>query len=193
MESIRQHWLPYTENLDRRDITAVSLLVVHCTELPDLATARQFARKIHYPASGTGNAGHFYIDRDGAVTQYVPLERVAHHVAGHNEHSVGVELVNLGRYPNWLHSRQQKMTEPYPEAQLDSLVALTRWLVTQLPALKHVAGHEDLDQRLVPASDEPARQVHRKRDPGPLFPWPALLEAVSLTRLDRGLQVQEPG
>ena len=28
---------------------------------------------------------------------------------------------------------------------------------------------------LVQASDDPSLQVHRKRDPGPMFPWPQVL------------------
>jgi N-acetylmuramoyl-L-alanine amidase len=35
----------------------------------------------------------------------------------------------------------------------------------------------------VPASDDPSRQVRRKLDPGPLFPWPAVLQGSGLTRL----------
>ncbi len=188
MDKIRKRWLPYIDGLDVRDPAEITLLVVHCTELPDLATARQFAERIHYPKSGTGNAGHFYIDRDGATTQYVPIDRVAHHVAGLNQHSIGVELVNLGRYPNWLHSQQQKMTEPYPTPQIDALAALVRWLEAEIPSLIQIAGHEDLDQRLVSASDQPQRQVHRKRDPGPLFPWPELLGAISLKRLNPNVE-----
>lgn len=184
MDRIRKRWLPYIDGLEARETAEITLLVVHCTELPDLATARQFAERIHYPKSGTGNAGHLYIDRDGAVTQYVPIDRVAHHVVGLNRHSIGVELVNLGRYPNWLHSQQQKMNEPYPRPQVDALAALIRWLEDEVPTLKQVAGHEDLDRRLVSASDQPQRQVHRKRDPGPLFPWPELLSAIGLQRLN---------
>ncbi|TQC54898.1 N-acetylmuramoyl-L-alanine amidase, partial [Pantoea dispersa] len=40
--------------------------------------------------------------------------------------------------------------------------------------------HEALDRSLEPASDDPTRQVQRKRDPGPRFPWPQVLEAVAL-------------
>ena len=83
----------------------ISLVVIHCTELPDLPMARSYAERIHYPTSATGNCGHFYVDRDGAVEQWVPLDRTAHHVRGFNRQSVGIELVNSGRYPDWLDSR----------------------------------------------------------------------------------------
>ena len=35
----------------------------------------------------------------------------------------------------------------------------------------------------VEASDDPALKVRRKRDPGPLFPWDAVLAVVPLRRL----------
>ena len=47
--------------------------------MPELATARRFGERIHYDESRTGNSGHYYIDRDGAVHQYVGVERIAHH------------------------------------------------------------------------------------------------------------------
>src|SRR5690606_29408871 len=126
--------------------------------------------QVRYPGSGTGDSGHWYIDRDGATVEYVPATRVAHHVRGCNEGPVGIELLNRGRYPHWLHSAHQAMDEPYPDAQIDALLALLARLRTTLPALRHIAGHEDLDTAQVPASDDPAVQVARKRDPGPLFP-----------------------
>jgi N-acetylmuramoyl-L-alanine amidase len=169
--------------LQARSLGDIDLVVVHCTELPDLATARTYGERVLHPDSGTGNSGHFYIDRDGSVHAWVPLERVAHHVRGYNARSLGIELVNTGRFPDWLDSRHQAMDEPYAEAQLEALVGLLQALCAELPALRHIAGHEDLDRERVAASDDPTRQVPRKRDPGPRFPWPRVLGAVPLQRL----------
>jgi len=174
--------LPYVERLEPRPLAQVDLVVVHCTELPDLATAREYGERVLYP-SGTGNSGHYYIDRDGSVVRYVPEDRIAHHVRGHNPRAVGIELVNRGRWPHWLDSRHQAMDEPYPEAQVRALVALLRALAATLPALRFIAGHEDLDREQVPATDAPALLVPRKRDPGPLFPWERVLAEVPLRRL----------
>jgi len=174
--------LPYVDALAARDPAAIDTVVLHCTELPDLATARAYGERVQY-ASGTGNSGHYYIDRDGTVVEYVPVARVAHHTRGWNPRSVGIELVNTGRFPDWLDSRHQAMDEPYTEAQLLALIALLQDLRARLPGLAQVAGHEDLDQDEVEASDDPALRVRRKRDPGPLFPWPALLAAVPLRRV----------
>lgn len=182
MDSWPQRLVSYAQRLDPRAPDDISLVVVHCTELPDLAMARSYAERIHYPASGTGNCGHFYIDRDGAVEQWVPLGRTAHHVRCYNRQSVGIELVNKGRYPGWLDSRRQHMAEPYPEAQIGALLELLEQLCLELPALRHIAGHQELDRQQVPASDQPQCLVNRKLDPGPQFPWTRVLAGARLSR-----------
>lgn len=174
--------LPYVAQLDPRVPADVELVVIHCTELPDLAMARNYGERVLYD-SGSGNSGHYYIDRDGSIVEYVPVDRVAHHVSGYNPRSIGIELVNTGRYPHWLDSRHQAMDEPYPDVQIAALIDLLQHLCATLPGLRHIAGHEALDTREEVASDDPDRRVARKRDPGPLFPWPRVLAAVTLTPL----------
>ena len=174
--------LPYVDRLEKRPLDQVDVAVIHCTELPDLATAREYGERVLYD-SGTGNSGHYYIDRDGTVRRYVADDRVAHHVRGWNRRAIGIELVNTGRYPHWLDSRHQAMAEPYAPVQIEALVALLGRLAGEIPSLRHVAGHEDLDRERVAASDDPTVQVSRKLDPGPLFPWERVLAAVPLQRL----------
>ena len=173
--------LPYASKLEMRDIGAIQLIVVHCTELPSLQIARQFGEQAPYP-SGTGNSGHYYIDRDGSTQEYVPIDRIAHHTRGWNPKSIGIELINLGRYPNWLDSRSQQMTEPYPPAQIEALVELIADLRRRCAALTDIAGHEDLDLTEVPASDDANLVVRRKRDPGPMFPWAEVIARCGLRR-----------
>ncbi len=174
--------LPYQDSLQVRVPAQIDLVVIHCTELPDLAMARAYGERVLY-ASGSGNSGHFYIDRDGRIVQYVAVDRVAHHVSGYNPRSIGIELVNRGRYPHWLDSRHQAMDEPYPDAQIAALIDLLQHLCQTLPRLQYIAGHEWLDTREEVASDDPDRRVPRKRDPGPLFPWPRVLAAVALQEM----------
>jgi len=174
--------LPYEDRLEARPLDQIDLVVIHCTELPDLAMARDYGERVLH-ASGTGNCGHYYVDRDGSVHVYVRPERIAHHVRGHNRRSVGIELVNTGRYPHWLSTGSQSMHEPYTDAQMASLDALLADLQHELPSLRFIAGHEDLDTACEPASDDPDVLVRRKMDPGPLFPWDAVLRTTSLERL----------
>jgi|SRR4249919_1190387 len=175
--------LPYELQLDARPLSQVDLVVIHCTEVPTLELSREFGERVLYTGSGTGNSGHYYIDRDGSVVLYVRPERIANHVRGYNPRSVGIELVNTGRYPHWRDSKHQAMDEPYPDAQVEALIGLLRQLQSQLPALRYIAGHEDLDTEQEAAVDDPAVLVPRKRDPGPLFPWAQVMESVELTRL----------
>jgi N-acetylmuramoyl-L-alanine amidase len=175
--------LPYESRLLERRVEDVDLVVIHCTELPDLAMARSYGERVLYDDRGTGASGHYYVDRDGRVLQWVDPLRVANHTRGYNPRSIGIELVNLGRWPDWLHSERQRMSEPYPQAQVDALLQLLAALRARFPRLDQVAGHEDLDRAMVPASDDPTREVPRKRDPGEMFPWQRVLAASGLQRL----------
>ena len=44
--------LPYVDALATRDPAAIDTVVLHCTELPDLATARAYGERVHYARSG---------------------------------------------------------------------------------------------------------------------------------------------
>ncbi|MFZ2234811.1 MAG: N-acetylmuramoyl-L-alanine amidase [Dokdonella sp.] len=175
--------LPYEERLPERPASAIDLIVMHCTELPDLAMARQYGEVVHYPATQTGNSGHYYVDRDGAVYRYVNDTRVANHTRGYNPRSIGIEMINLGRYPSWKDSRHQAFTEPYTEAQIGALLALLRELKADHPNLRYIAAHADLDCRLEPASDDVSVMLPRRVDPGPLFPWTEVVAGSGLVRL----------
>ena len=176
--------LPYTHTLDARSIATITCIVIHCTELPDFAMARTYGERALY-GNGTGNSGHFYIDRDGRIEQYVPLTKIAHHVRRFNRKTIGIELINRGRYPHWLDTRYQAMTEPYPPEQILALRQLLRSLCATLPHLTHITGHENLDCEEVPASNDPSQSVRRKRDPGPLFPWDEVMADLPLILLHR--------
>lgn len=180
MFSIAQKPLSYVDRLDTRSPDSIRRVVIHATELPDMATAREYGERIHHQASRTGNSGHYYIDRDGRVEQWVPLDRVAHHVRGHNEDSIGIELVNRGRWPDWYDSHHQDWEETYPAAQIRALIELLEMLERELPGLAEIAGHDQLDHDWIKSSDNPDVLIRRKTDPGPVFPWTEVLSAVGL-------------
>lgn len=183
MLAIEDWPLPYADRLEARDPATIDLVVIHCTELPDMAMAREFGERIHHQTTRTGNSGHYYIDRAGKVFRFVADARVANHTRGFNPRSLGIELVNRGRYPHWADSRHQAFTEPYPADQVEAMLALLARLRRQHAGLCWIAGHEDLDRRLEPASDDPAVLLPRRRDPGPMFPWAEVLARCGLERL----------
>jgi N-acetylmuramoyl-L-alanine amidase len=133
--------------------------------------------------SGTGNSGHYYIDRDGSVHQWVPNDRVAHHTRGYNPRSIGIELVNTGRFPRWLDAAHQAMDEAYTEAQIVALIAL---LGRSPPRFPRCVSSPATKISIRPKSRPTT--IRRKWSaasaiPGPLFPWERVMDAVDLQRL----------
>ncbi|MCB1604231.1 MAG: N-acetylmuramoyl-L-alanine amidase [Xanthomonadales bacterium] len=173
--------LPYNDKLENRQLNEIELLVIHCTELPDIKTARIYGEKVHY-SSGTGNSGHYYISKKGELFQWVELDRVAHHVKDFNRNSIGVELDNLGRFPNWHKTTHQYLHDSYPKEQILALIELILKLQKKLPNLKFIAGHEELDTRLMPSENSPDIYIRRKMDPGYLFPWDEVLKNINLEK-----------
>lgn len=172
---IIDHLLPYNDNLEKRDVDTIDMIVLHCTELPTLAEARQYAEKILYKKTRTGNAGHYYIDRDGQVYRYVKDDRTAHHVKGYNGQAIGLEIVNRGRYPHWFVSTRQIPTEEYTPGQIESVIRLITYLKKKYPGISTLKRHSDLDREKIKAEDKPEILIRRKIDPGPLFPWEEVL------------------
>src|SRR3546814_14802696 len=87
--------LAYEDRLDARPLSQVDLVVIHCTELPDLATAREYGERVLHTGSGTGNSGHYYVDRHGDCHRFVAPDRVAHHVRGYNPRSIGIDRTSV--------------------------------------------------------------------------------------------------
>ncbi|MGK5546152.1 N-acetylmuramoyl-L-alanine amidase [Streptomyces sp. URMC 127] len=166
------HLVTWYHRLPERRLDTITTVVLHATELPDFEEALLVADKsARESESGRGVCGHLYVDRDGTVHQLVPLERVAQHVAGHNTPSIGIELINRGRYPRWFDAGHQTPAEPFPPAQVQALKDVLRTLRGACPRLSDLYRHSDLDTALVPAADRPEVKVRRRIDPGPLFPW----------------------
>jgi AmpD protein len=103
-------------------------------------------------------SAHVVIRRDGAVTQYVPIDARAWHAGQStyqgreacNDFSVGIELEGADHVP-------------YAEPQYQSLSRLISALCETYPTLSrsHLVGHSDI-------------APGRKSDPGPAFDWSRL-------------------
>lgn len=111
---------------------------------------------------------HYMIDRDGTLARSVPEDQVAHHVFGHSPRSIAIELINDG-----------DGVDPFPEPQVRAVTALLQDIARRHGLLRAaVKRHSDLDLSTLPCD----RAQRRKVDPGPAFPFPAVLDAVFPTR-----------
>jgi len=143
---------------------AVRLLVLHSISLPPGkyggdAVERLFTNRLDAHAHPYFRAiahlrvsAHFFVRRDGALQQFVPLHRRAWHAGASrwrglercNDYSIGVEL-------------EGAEARAFSDAQYRSLARLARALAARLPLLA-CAAHSDI-------------APGRKRDPGRRFDW----------------------
>jgi AmpD protein len=159
-------------NCDERPAGAdATLLVVHAISLPPGeyggdAIERLFTNRLDFDAhpyfQGIRNlkvSSHFLVRRDGALVQFVPLQRRAWHAGASswrgrgrcNDFSVGVEL-------------EGAEGAAFARAQYARLRELVRALQASLP-LRQFAAHSDV-------------APGRKTDPGAGFDWRALLASL---------------
>ena len=172
-----EHWLEGAErypspNFDERsDAADISLVVVHGISLPPGRFGGGEVRRFFtncldcnaHPAlrdlHGVRVSSHLFIDRVGAVTQFVPFDRRAWHAGvssfhgrtGCNDFSIGIELEGTDDVP---YESQQYA------ALVDASLALMRRY--RRLSLNAIVGHEDI-------------APGRKTDPGPAFDWGRLL------------------
>lgn len=176
----QQTWLDGVEIVpspncnERPDTEDVSLLVIHNISLPPgkygggyvqnffqnrlpVVDDPYFAEISHLKVSA-----HFLIERNGAVTQFVPLTQRAWHAGmstfncreNCNDFSVGIELEGCDE-------------EPFSDEQYRSLCVLTEKIRSVYPAItsERIVGHSDI-------------APGRKTDPGPCFDWQRYLDGV---------------
>ncbi len=158
---------PSPNSNSRPESVDISLLVVHNISLPPgefgggyVQAFFQNRLDIHaHPyfetIAGLQVSAHLFIERDGAITQFVPFTARAWHagassfdgVSNCNDYSVGVELEGTDELP-------------YTDAQYLALEKVTRQLMLTYPklTLERITGHE----HIAPG---------RKTDPGPAFDW----------------------
>ncbi|MBF0284198.1 MAG: 1,6-anhydro-N-acetylmuramyl-L-alanine amidase AmpD [Magnetococcales bacterium] len=167
MNPLNFRYLPSPHRDPRPAGTTVELLVVHAISLPpggfggsfvdDLFLGRldPAAHPFFATLAGLRVSAHFFLDRYGALTQFVPVGERAWHAGVSrwrgrercNDFSLGVEL-------------EGDESNPFTDGQYRHLAALVRTLQQRLPDLadENIAGH----QEIAPG---------RKWDPGPGFDW----------------------
>ena len=107
---------------------------------------------------------HYMIDRDGTLRTSVPEGQVAHHVYSFSQRSIAIELINDG-----------DGRDPFPEAQITSLVKLLRDIRQRHAILREgIKRHSDLDTAPLPCD----KTQRRKVDPGSAFAYESVLDRV---------------
>lgn len=166
-------WHPQAQRLEspnfgpRPTEACIDLIVVHAISLPPGqygtdAVQRLFTNQLDWDAHpyfqgirGLQVSSHFYIQRDGALWQFVSCDDRAWHAGASayrgksncNDDSVGIELEGMEG-------------DRFEDAQYQCLAQVCLDLEQHYP-IAHVAGHE----HIAPG---------RKHDPGPGFDWPRL-------------------
>ncbi len=149
---------------DRPDNDSIRLLVIHAISLPPGefggdGVERLFTNDIDpstHPCfqdlQGLRVSAHFFIRRDGAITQFVSVNKRAWHAGVSswrgknrcNDFSVGIEVEGCD-------------DKPFESIQYVRLARLIRALKKAFP-IEEVVGHSDI-------------APGRKTDPGPCFDW----------------------
>jgi N-acetyl-anhydromuramoyl-L-alanine amidase len=146
---------------------SVSLLVIHNISLPPgkfgTGCVQSFFTNqldtsldpYFQTIAGLQVSAHLFIERDGAITQFVPFEARAWHagassfqgVASCNDYSIGIELEGCDDIA-------------YTDAQYNALAKVTRQILAAYPEITHerIVGHNQI-------------APERKTDPGEAFDW----------------------
>lgn len=186
-----------SKNFRIRQSDPVQFLVLHYTEVPLATTLGIFTNNSQLAVKDAdyfiGTAidpevlckkevsAHYVNSEAGEVFQLVDDELIAYHagtsfwngVKHINNHSIGVELENIGR--KWLNKfpedRAVKVEGSdevwceYAEAQIQATIELCKRIINKHNIQPYnILGHSDI-------------ACGRKADPGPMFPWMRLSEA----------------
>jgi len=176
----------------------------------DIADLRRVVNRIvlHYDAAGSsqkcftvlhdvrGLSAHFMLDVDGTIYQTLDVKERAWHAGTANDDSVGIEIANLGAYPDAAPlgeaddivageiQGQSLYQRPFTNRQYDALARLCVTLCRVLPEVRREFPRGP-DGVVVPAvmpvgGDDFAgilghyHLTRGKVDPGPAFDWERL-------------------
>ncbi|WP_407074405.1 1,6-anhydro-N-acetylmuramyl-L-alanine amidase AmpD [Psychrobacter sp. CAL346-MNA-CIBAN-0220] len=173
-------WLCSPNNNKRPDGIAVDTIVIHNISLPPNEFGACAANGLHYVKAlftnqldwqahpyfqtieGAEVSAHLFIERDGAITQFVNLNARAWHAGKSsylgrtecNDYSIGIEL-------------EGSDFVPFTEAQYEALTQVVAAIYHAYPKTRrHLTGHSDI-------------APSRKTDPGDYFEWARLRKMVS--------------
>lgn len=137
----------------------LDMLILHYTGMDSGAAA---LARLRDPLSEV--SAHYLVFEDGGIVQMVPEARRAWHAGAGawkgetdvNSRSIGIEIVHPGHAGG---------LPPYPEAQVEAVIALARDVLDRWPIPpERVLAHSDV-------------APERKEDPGEIFPWDRLAAA----------------
>lgn len=171
--SIQNHFLAKAKkclspNADARpELAEIKLIVLHCISLPPGEFGANYVEKLFmnklnprsHPSFATTEglqvSAHLYINREGAVTQFVAFNRRAWHAGisvwqeheNCNDFSIGIEL-------------EGSEIIPYSRLQYETLTraVISLFATYKELGIEHITGHSDI-------------APERKTDPGPSFDW----------------------
>ena len=152
---------------------AIDMVVIHSTGGPtcDVTTGKPIwvgagtLKENLQNIEANPNLGiHYMIDRDGTLRASAPEDRLVHHVFHYSGRSIAIELINDG-----------DGRDPFPEAQLTSLVKLLSDIKQRRGITREgIKRHSDLDHARMSCD----RTQRRKVDPGAAFPYESILDRV---------------
>jgi len=131
----------------------INEIIIHCTATnPSWYADRSVddvvaeIRRWHVEERGWQNVGyHAIIHRDGSVGYGRPVEQSGAHVAGRNEHTIGVSLVG-GRGS----TADEAFSDNFTSEQADALRNLIEQYKKQFPSIVKVTGHNDYASKACP-------------------------------------------
>ncbi len=187
---IKNHWLNTAKqilspNCDQRiNETDINLIVIHCISLPEGQFNTPFIQQLFTNQLNADDhpdfveichlrvSSHLVVQRDGAISQYVPFNQRAWHAgisnylgrAQCNDFSIGIELEGT------IHT-------PYTDVQYQQLAKIVTCLCHTYPQLnfERMAAHSHI-------------APERKKDPGKYFKWDKLYRLLHAPSADNGVE-----
>lgn len=127
-------------------------IFIHCTATrPEWWADRRSSEKAaeckrwHLDRNFSDVGYHYFVDRDGTVTEGRPIEKSGAHARGHNTGSVGIAL--WGGHGG---DQDDKFEDHFTPAQDRALRKLISSLRMEYPSITKVRGHNEVSAKMCP-------------------------------------------